>query len=118
MQARTFYSGNLGDAFEMSTGVRQGSIEGPTLWNIFYAFVIFDWEKRCTEKFGQRSGVQFSYTLDGKLRTGSQSERASQHIANVHDIEYADDLCIFETDFERFVESAQILDDTCRRWGA
>ena len=49
--------------------------------------------------------MQFSYTLDGKLRTGSQSERASKHIAN-------------ETDFERFVESAQILDDTCGRWGA
>ena len=59
MQARTFYSANLGDAFEMSTGVRQGSIEGPTLWNIFYAFVIFDWEKRCTESSGSAVGCSF-----------------------------------------------------------
>ena len=44
MQARTFHRGQLGQSFGFNTGVRQGSIEGPTLWNIFYCFVLFDWK--------------------------------------------------------------------------
>ena len=36
MQARAFHRGKLGESFNFNTGVRQGSIEGPTLWNIFY----------------------------------------------------------------------------------
>ena len=42
MQARTFHRGKLGESFNFNTGVRQGSIEGPTLWNIFYCFLLFD----------------------------------------------------------------------------
>ena len=47
MTARTLYRGEVGQSFDMSTGVRQGSIEGPTLWNIFYTFLLIDWRKRC-----------------------------------------------------------------------
>ena len=52
MNARTLYRGELGQSFDMSTGARYGAIEGSTSWIIFYAFLLFDWTKRCKENSG------------------------------------------------------------------
>ena len=116
--ARTLYRGKLSSPFETKTGVRQGSIEGPTLWNIFYCFLILDWQSRCKARFGNASGVPFEYTLDGILRTAFENKQRSGHNTTITDVEYADDLVMFETDFARFEESARILDETCTDWGA
>ena len=51
MGAQVLFKGKLGRRFSMRTGVRQGAIEGPTLWNIFFHFVLDDWRRRCREKF-------------------------------------------------------------------
>ena len=80
----------------MSTGARQGSIEGPTLWNIFCIFLLFDWAKRCKEKLGDSGGVSFEYTLDGALRTGENNAKRGAHTSNINDLEYADDLVVFD----------------------
>jgi hypothetical protein len=113
MQARTLHRGKLSEPFEMKTGVRQGSIEGPTLWNIFYCFVLLDWQDRCGG-----GGVTFEYTLDGALRTGARNAQSAAHQTTIRDVEYADDLAFFETDWERFCEAARLLDETCADWGA
>ena len=42
MHAQTLHRGKLGQRFGTETGVRQGAIEGPTLWNIFYCFLLLD----------------------------------------------------------------------------
>ena len=96
MTARTLYNGELGQSFDMSTGVRQGSIEGPTLWNIFYTFLLFDWAKRCKEKLGDSGGVSFEYTLDGALRGGEKNAKRSALTSTINDLEYADDLVVFD----------------------
>ena len=59
MTALTLYRGEVGQSFDMSTGAKQGSIEGPTLWNIFYTFLLLEWAKRCKEKLGDSGGVSF-----------------------------------------------------------
>ena len=94
MSAKTLYRGELGQSFNMNPGVRQGSIEGPSLWNIFYCFLLFDWSKRCKEKLGDKRGVHFEYTLDGTLRTAEQNAQRSAHTPTINDLEYADDLVI------------------------
>ena len=43
INAKTLYRSELGGFFDMNTGVRQGSIEGPSLWNICYTFLLIDW---------------------------------------------------------------------------
>ena len=102
----------------MSTGARQGSIEGPTLWNIFCIFLLFDWAKRCKEKLGDSGGVSFEYTLDGALRTGENNAKRGAHTSNINGLEYADDLVVFETDPARSAEVAKILDETRKYWGS
>ena len=104
MTARTLYRRELGQSFDMSTGVREGSIEGPTLWNIFYTFSLLDWAKRCKEKLGDSGGIYFEYTLDGTLRTGENNAKRGADTSNINDLEYADDLVVFETDPARFAE--------------
>ena len=118
MNAKTLYRGELGQSFDMSTGVRQGSIEGPTLWNIFYHFLLLDWAKRCKEKLGDEGGVSFEYTLDGALRTGEKNAKRSAYTSTIRDLEYADDLVVFETDPTRFAEITKLLDETCKDWGS
>ena len=119
MQARTFHRGKLGEPFTFKTGVRQGSIEGPTLWNIFYCFLLLDWKRRCDESLGAERGVSFEYTLDGVLRSDTRNNLSSgTHRTIVEDIEYADDLVIFETNQIKFAEVTRILDETCIAWGA
>ena len=118
MQARTYHRGNLSQPFCFNTGVRQGSIEGPTLWNIFYCFLLFDWQRRCKERFGNEFGVVFEYTLDGTLRMNTKNASKAAHYKTIKEVEYADDLVIFETDWNKFKEATRILDETCMAWGA
>ena len=118
MTARTLYRGEVGQSFDMSTDVRQASIEGPTLWNIFYTFLLLDWAKRCKEELGGSGGVSFEYTLDDALRTGENNAKRGAHTSNINDLEYADDLVVFETDPARFAEVTKILDETCKEWGS
>ena len=82
----------------MSTGVKQDSIEGPTLWNIFYTFLLLDWVKRYKEELGDSGGVSFEYSLDGALWTGENNAKRGSHTSNINDLEYEDDLVVFETD--------------------
>ena len=39
-------------------------------------------------------------------------------IRKINDLEYADDLVVFETDPARFAEVTKLLDETCTDWGA
>ena len=100
----------------MSTGVKQDSIEGPTLWNIFYTFLLLDWVKRYKEELGDSGGVSFEYSLDGALWTGENNAKRGADTSNINDLEYADDLVVFETDPARFAEITKILDETCKDW--
>ena len=80
----------------MSTGARYGAIEGSTSWIIFYAFLLFDWTKRCKEKLGDDGqSVDFEYTLDVALRIGEHKTQRNAFTSNINDLEYADDLIVF-----------------------
>ena len=110
MSAKTLYRRELGKHFDINTGFRQGSIEGPSLCNTFYTFLLIDWGKRCKERLGDKRGVTFEYTLDGSLRTGAFT-------SIINDLEYADDLVVFDTDRNKFSEVTRILDEACIDWG-
>ena len=64
------------------------------------------------KKLGDSGGVSFEYILDGALRTGENNAKRGAHTSNINDLEYADDLVIFETDPTRFAEITKILDGT------
>ena len=55
MKTRAWHGGQLGESFEMSTGVRQGSIEGSILANLYIGYTVRDVPHRCP-----RSGIKLS----------------------------------------------------------
>eukprot|EP00973_Karenia_brevis_P021848 3003930-Karenia_brevis.AAC.1 len=57
----------------MGTGVRQGCCKAPTLWDIFFHFVLLDWRRRCEAQLGE-CGVQVGYQADGVLRPRRQAK--------------------------------------------
>ena len=80
--------------------------------------LLIDWGKRCKERLGDKRGVTFEYTLDGSLRTAEQNAKRSAFTSIINDLEYADDLVVFENDKNRFSEVTGILDETCTGSGA
>ena len=90
------YLKNSKECFIMERGVRQGSKEGPGLFNI-----IFD--KILKETFADPNG-------HGIILKGKQDIR-------LHHLEYADDLCIMESSVNRMEISLQKLQEHLRKYG-
>lgn len=67
MSTRVCHNGRLGPKFAMRTGVRQGSVEGPTLYFIYVNFVLKHWRSRCLASVGH-FGVDWQGCTDGTLR--------------------------------------------------
>ena len=69
--------GALSPPFDMGTGVRQGSVEGPFLFLLYFAFVIKVWKQRCMQRLGHEPGVSWVSTEDGSLREPARIRAAS-----------------------------------------
>ena len=69
--------GQLSTAFQMSTGVRQGSIEGPVLFLLYFAVVLKVWRKRCDDALGPNHGVPWQCVIDGTLRLPTHLRRCA-----------------------------------------
>ncbi len=48
--------GGLGDGFETLSGVRQGCCKAPTLWDIYFHFVMDAWRRKCERERGVGCG--------------------------------------------------------------
>ena len=115
MGACVKYHGTLKDRFSMRTGVRQGAVEGPTLWDLYFHFVVQDWRAHVESRLGRPGGVIFACKTDGDFnrRRMRIKTQASRHI-NVADVEYADDMMGLLLSFEELQIAAQLLADTVR----
>ena len=102
MQAHVLHTGRLGPTVPMRTGVRQGSVEGPTLYLLFYAFVLAEWRRRCRQQHGPSHGVEWVSSRDGTLREPSRTRRAQRDSVRITDLSYADDTLLVDTDWDRF----------------
>ena len=112
------HSGRVGPPINMSTGVRQGSVEGPTLYLLYYSLLLRDFRTRCAARFPDPVGVPRVTNRDGIFRIPSKVRRAKFTTVQLHGATYADDSLILDTDWDRFRQMASLLDDCLRDWGA
>lgn len=103
--------GSVGAQFPMRTGVRQGSVEGPTLFLIFYTFLLRRWRARCSAAFGLWSCVV-------QLRTAAKTRAVADHKVRLTDCEFADDTLLIEDDWGRFQGATELLQLTLQEFGA
>ena len=72
MHTQVLQAGRLGRAVPMRRGVRQGSVEGPTLFLLFYSLVLSEWRRCCSLQLGPNCGVEWILSRDGTLRRAHQ----------------------------------------------
>ena len=101
----------------MRTGVRQGSVEGPTLFLLFYSLVLSEWRRCCRLQFGPNCGVEWISSRDGTLRDPSRARQAQRDTVYINELAYADDSVLVDSCWDRFRSSARILDEVLGEFG-
>ena len=117
MSTHVLHAGSLGREVPMRTGVRPGSIEGPTLYLLFYTVVLQEWRSRCSRACAQPPGVPWVSTRDGTLRLPSRTRVAYRDTLQLFDLEYADDTVMVDCSWDRFVICARLLDSVLTDFG-
>lgn len=110
MGAHVKHRGLLSDRFALRSGVRQGAVEAPTLWDLHYHFVLADWRSRLAAALGHESGVVVSAVLDGRVdrRRGKVWGASAAARRKISELAYADDLATLHVSFAELEVSARL----------
>ena len=84
-------NGKITDWFQVVTGVRQGCLQSPSLFNLFLEFVMKDLRN-----------------LDNGIQMGEMS---------INNIRYADDTTLVDLVFDKLQISTNKLEKACSKWG-
>ena len=103
--------GKISEEFQVSSGVRQGCILAPTLFNLYFDLVI---QMALEEHQEEGRGVRMAYLRDGKL-VGNR-RRFSQETL-VSDLEYADDMVLMANSWEDLRAMLESLEARCSDLG-
>ena len=68
----TVFNGVFNKGFTTTSGVRQGCITGPDLWNFHFQVVIWAFARRVARKPNIRAGGGITYYCDGRFRTRAE----------------------------------------------
>ena len=101
--------GKVSSEFDVTTGVRQGDVLAPVLFNLFLDAVI-----AATISKHPRSGIRMLYDLDGPLVGNRKKMRRS---VSVRDLEYADDMALVCDSMDALEEILRALDASCLGMG-
>ena len=102
-------AGDTSERFEVTTGVRQGCVLSPLLFNCFL-------DKILREAMANlNGGLQIDYTTsEGLFLTYRDKTTAS---TSIQDALYADDLTLVAESRGELQDMVNAIDNACRRWG-
>ena len=90
----TTVNGKYGDGFITTSGVRQGCINGPVLWNFHFQVVMWAVARRMAKRHGIQHGIKTHYYADGKIRSLSECKGLTPLEGTVRDSTFADDAAL------------------------
>ena len=97
--------GRVSKEFAITTGVRQGDVLAPTLFNLF-----FDAMVTATLVRHPQNGIRMLYNLDDVLVGSCRKMRGS---VLIQDLEYADDMALVSDSMGTLEEVLRFLDSVC-----
>ena len=109
VQVRAF--GGISDKFKVNSGVRQGCVLAPTLFNVFMDFVI---KKALKEENNFPKGIRFAFSLNGRLKWIDGNFPAEEYI-NI--LLYADDIVLLMENVDDLKVAVAILEKVCKEAG-
>ena len=105
----TVINGMYGEGFLTTSGVRQGCITGPDLWNFHFQVIMWAVARRMQRRARMPHGIPIDCYLDGRLKVRSECVGITPWRGDVKDVTFADDsvliahgirqTCVFQ-DFE------------------
>lgn len=112
MEARVLVSGELTESFEVSNALCQGCILAPTLFILFFTFVL-----RHAHNFMSGFGIEIKHRLDGRLFNLQRLKTKSARTTKLADFLYVDDAALVTMTLESLQEGVMILNNSCNIWG-
>ena len=103
--------GKLSDKFSVTSGVRQGCVLAPTLFNFYFDVAI---RMALEEHRQQGSGIRVAYLLDADL-VGNR--RIPKLETLVTDLEYADDMALLANNWSDLTAMLDSLTTCCKKLG-
>ena len=97
--------GRVSVEFNITTGVRQGDVLAPTLFNLFFDSVIV-----YTMASHPNCGLKSPYNLGDEL-VGSRRKMRSSVL--IQDLEYANDIALVSESMDALEEALRALDAVC-----
>ena len=82
-----------GKGYVTTSGVRQGCVTGPDLWNMHMQVVLWALAKRMIDQ-GATHGIELEYFADGKIRAKWEKPTRPGQKGNVEDVTFADDSAV------------------------
>ena len=102
--------------FKTFTGCRQGGLESPVLFNIYFDFVLRCVEHEVLQRF-PNTGLQYSYSI--QCHCSNMVQRSVHGLSGVQRLRmvlYADDIALLCTNIDELAEIIKIYDDTFTRF--
>ena len=101
--------GRVSSEFDVTTGVRQGDVLAPVLFNLFFDAVI-----AATMSAHPGFGVRMLYGLDGPLVDNRKEMRRE---VSIKDLKYVDDMALVSDSMNVLEEILRTFDATCSGMG-
>jgi hypothetical protein len=103
-QAAVRMGGGLSEWFDVQSGVRQGCVIAPLLFNIYIDFVV----KQALALMPEGCGVKLAYHCDGQLHRVKYGVAESMELVSI--LLYADDMALLSQDAEELAVMLQTMD--------
>ena len=103
-QAAVRLGGKLSEWFDVRSGVRQGCVIAPVLFNIYIDFVV----KQALAQMPDGCGVELAYHCDGQLHRVKFGKADSVELVSI--LLYADDMVLLSKDAEELAVMLQTMD--------
>ena len=88
MIAKVRVNGKLSDNISVTNGLRQGCTLAPTLFNLYFSFVVADWRARCPD-----TGVDLLFR-NGRKLVGNRTAKSRLSATRVTESQFADDAAL------------------------